>query len=185
MALAVLTTSPDQCVSAFSTNARVTASALGSSASQGVSIQYQGGHNCANEPAAVSLTTLDIQCDESQLEPHGVQVLSGTGSCGFRVSFKSSAGCPVPFPIDKIMSPFALVVLILAGLVVLYLGVGMAYNGCVRGASGIEAIPNIDMWRRCCGACCTRSAGGGAPTGGFYAEFEAEEDGGDPSKARP
>jgi hypothetical protein len=174
MAVALSAASPQTCWSSFGTNAQTTVSLLGSK-SQGVQVKYQGGNNCQANPNAVSASVFDVLCASSGTESPGrVQVLSNPGDCTFHVQFQTTAGCPIALSIGEVLPPAALVVIVLAGLFVLYMGGGAVYNITVRGASGAEAIPHIDAWRACFGrlrACCSCS-GGSKPSTGFYSEVD-------------
>jgi len=178
MALAVPFNNPNQCIYPYGTNAATSVTLLGSKA-EGVQLQFKGG-TCSSDPKVTATTTLDIQCDAGGGgAPHAQQLLSSSDDCGFHIQFKSSAGCPIQLEPEEVISPAAIALIVVASLAVVYLGGGFAYNSCARGASGIEAVPNIDFWRACCGrvgGCCGCSP---APTAqaGFYTDMTVGEGG--------
>ena len=65
--------------------------------------------------------------------------------CSYNLHIYSQKACPDLAA--KALSPFVVLLLILAGIFTLYCLAGVLYNSQVRGTSGIESIPNVDFWR--------------------------------------
>lgn len=125
-----------------------------------------------------SSVTYEIACDATgSPSPHLVQLLGDpASSCELQLKFSSSAACPIRLSLAEVLSPAGLVVLILVTLVLAYFVFGTLFNMGCRGASGTEALPNINFWRRVGAAVCS-CCGCGAPAAGasgFYEEMDAD-----------
>jgi hypothetical protein len=88
-------------------------------------------------------------------------------NCQLVYSMRSPYACPYAKSVEVTpLSPGWIVFIILVVAVAGYLIAGSAYKRYKYGSSGLEAIPNIDIWRRIASffTCRSRSAGAAAGT---------------------
>ena len=112
--------------------------------SQGIQITYTGGV-CQSAPARNFSVTYRVDCAAT---PGSKQV--SIGLCYMVVELSDPAGCGVPLSPSGKTAPLSggwVFIILLLVATVIYLGVGMAYKRLTVGASGVEAMPNIDFWR--------------------------------------
>jgi len=117
--------------------------------SQGMQLTYSGGSPCGQFGSFSTVFTLT--CDTS---PNPPPVSGSMSGCTMTYSVNTPAACPTRTAITTNPLGAAWLVLIFAVVaMVLYLGGGIAYKRWRHGATGYEAVPNIDTWRRVASCC--------------------------------
>lgn len=130
------------CLIPFGTNDQTSNRLLGATPEDGLQLKYAGGDPCGSNPAVKPSTILDITCDiKGAASPHNVQISVDMENCQLNLAFQSSAGCPLP--LNTTISPIVIGVIVVVGALVAYLMFGILYKTMIRGASGIEAVPNV------------------------------------------
>jgi hypothetical protein len=113
----------------------------------GFVLEISGGSLCssAGNPV-VPFSVFNVACAPGQTAVIGSS-LTAT-SCSVVYNLRAAAGCPA-YKSNVLRKLGVGWIVFLAALVgvALYLTVGIIYKRRVYGASGIEAIPNIDTWR--------------------------------------
>jgi hypothetical protein len=135
-----------QCDTAFGQLASVKLSTL-ANPDDGFYLEYNNGPPCPGvaDPGP-TFSQFTVQCAPGQ--PGRVLGIPTINQCSVQFVLESQAGCPVH--ITNILRTLGVGwIVFLAALVcaVLYLAVGILYKRRKYGASGIEAVPNIDLWR--------------------------------------
>ena len=141
----------------------------------GLSLTYSGGASaCGGQFGQAATTTFHIACAALAAGGGGgggaaaaqllaVDSLAVTdNNCRLTYELRSPAGCGIVTP--TVSDPVRIAALVFAAVVgafALYLAGGIAYKRRVFGARGLEAVPHIDFWRRCYGACTMCGRGGG------------------------
>ena len=170
-----------QCVRNFGSSAQAVAAPLTELRTDGISLTYPGGFPCGNQYSQAQ-TTFRIGClaggggsgggggpYPGLLVIDSLTVQTDPSTCGLTYELRSPAGCGVVTP--AVSDPFNALAVAFAGVVgavAFYLGAGIAYKRHTLGARGLEAVPNIDTWRRVYAACAGCSLRGAAAGGSAY-----------------
>ena len=101
------------------------------------------GQPCSYSPTRKFSITYSFHCDNKVTAT--TYALASSDKCSYNLHIYSQKACPDLAA--KALSPFVVLLLILAGIFTLYCLAGVLYNSQVRGTSGIESIPNVDFWR--------------------------------------
>lgn len=89
-----------------------------------------------------------VYCSHSGFEPPKTAMNGTSGECNLETALKHPAGCPVVTNMSKKgWGWFGSLLFMLLLIFVVYVAVGIGYRVTVLGASGFEAIPNLDTWR--------------------------------------
>lgn len=115
--------------------------------SKGVKLFYNEGDICKKQQAGQTLietrqVTYELHCDHSS-DPGGLTKINEVNMCEYVIIFHSKHGCPAGGGMSR---GWLFNILFLTG-VALYLGVGVGIKKYKYGLTGMEAIPNVDMWR--------------------------------------
>lgn len=164
------------CQAALGLSTNVATVLFSQSGVDGIQVTYTGSTPCSGMGSPPPSTVFQVLCD-AKLAP-GIQSINSLqdNGCSVTISLNSAAGCPIvlytpvtPTPSGSIGAGW-IVLLVFLSLGVVYLVGGMIYKRRKYGASGLEAIPNIDMWRSLgsktydvitCGKCPRKTASGG------------------------
>ena len=127
----------------------------------GVVITYGNGGTCQGHAELTNRVTFVVACDRYERESVVfTNVHYRPASCEYVYYFRSPYGCPYPESITTEEGPVYTFFVILL-LVVLYCSMGYCYNMKYRGASGVEALPHINIVRKSyksasayCSKCC-------------------------------
>jgi hypothetical protein len=150
------------CQQSYGSAANSSVRLLATDPSKGLTITYLSGAACSSGVGA-SYTTLDLSCAAGV---PGVAVSSidlQSGGCHLVISANSSAACP--YPKARVVTPLGagwIAFIVLLALTTLYCVGGVAYKRWRYGSSGVEALPNVDTWRRLHRATVGRLTRGGA-----------------------
>ncbi|XP_013385262.1 cation-dependent mannose-6-phosphate receptor [Lingula anatina] len=118
-----------------------------------ISLEYRGGENygthCTHENKKAIIM---IVCDPNDSEGHGKVVEENnqkTDECYYLFEYSHSAVCTeVPsFQLLQGLSAGSVIIIIFISLMALYCIVGLLYQRFVRGAKGMEQIPNYAFWQ--------------------------------------
>mmetsp|Transcript_17158 Transcript_17158/g.40190 ORF Transcript_17158/g.40190 Transcript_17158/m.40190 type:complete len:300 (-) Transcript_17158:72-971(-) len=112
----------------------------------GVVLTMGGGSDCtgSSRQTVQRSTRVAVTCNEDAREPTNVQWNLDV-ECAVHVSMESYAGCPSYYS-SGLSGGWIFIILLLVASGV-YFGGGSMYKRATLGASGVEAIPNIDGWR--------------------------------------
>jgi hypothetical protein len=114
---------------------------------QGVAVTMQGSP-CDTQPGFNYSTTFNVKCDPSASIPTVQNFNPNSGICNIQFSLASAAACPTRLiTVVPALGAGWIVVIVAVVLGATYVGGGIAYKRHKFGASGVEAIPNIDFWR--------------------------------------
>jgi hypothetical protein len=92
--------------------------------------------------------TIRVECDKGRAAGKPTVGEPSVDECSFTVTIRASEGCPsrsVLYYLHSISWGW-IFILVVAILLLLYCGLGSIYKVFALGASGIEAIPNSDLW---------------------------------------
>jgi len=134
---------------------------LSSDATQGMSLTYTGDTCLSSQFGGSYSTQLNLQCSNTKL-PVITAATMTPDNCGVTLTLKTAAACPYNrFKEEPEMNPGLIAAIVVVGVLAVYLGGGIAYKRYKYGASGMEAVPNIDTWRRvgACLCCCCKGSG--------------------------
>lgn len=136
------------CVASYGVAANTTTALLSSDPKAGISVTVSAGSACAFSPGKTLYSVFNIKCDPTRTMPF-VQSLSTIPSCGIAYNILSSLGCGSVLQPAVVEGPATgwYVVLGVVGAGVAYLVGGIAWNRSQHGATGMEAVPNIALWR--------------------------------------
>jgi len=160
----LLSSGSARCLTSFGDAAYATAQPRVDAAG-GLTLALPRGDACGAVGAQYE-TVFNLHCDGS-LAPAALVVDSlappaeGSG-CTLVVEARAAAACPAAYtPVARAGLGAAWIGLAAAVVALaLYLGGGIAYKRAVRGATGMESVPNIDTWRCVGRALCCRARGG-------------------------
>ena len=170
------------CQQSFGSLSNQSATLLGADPAQGVVLTYAGGAPCSN--GAPSYTTLQLVCNATAVGRADVSAFSVlNGGCQLDYTLQSAAGCP--YASVRTVAPLgagwiAFIVLLVSAT--LYCVAGVAYKRYRYGSSGVEALPNVDFWRRVYAVPARLVRGAGARGRGVddglddYASMAAQDD---------
>jgi hypothetical protein len=137
---------------------------LGEDPAAGIALTYGGGPVCG-QFGAPTYTTWQLACDKTVPAGSlaGLALDKSVDGCSLTYSARTASACGSPHvTVLSSLGAGWIGLLSALGAAGVYLGAGVAYNRRVHGASGIEAIPNIDTWRK---VGRTLAAGGAAAAG--------------------
>lgn len=136
------------CIASYGTLPSVAASPYGGNPTSGLTLVATGTQPCGGSGPAPQ-TTFNLQCDTTITGAPLVRSASYVaGSCTLLYNLATSAACPtVRKRVVTPLSPGWIAFITLAVSGAIYLVGGVAYKTYWKGASGVEAIPNIDSWR--------------------------------------
>jgi hypothetical protein len=113
----------------------------------GFILTYPNGPLCpgVSDPTP-TFSLFTVNCAPGQ--PGRIIALPSQNQCSVQFTLESEAACPTHVSsILRTLGVGWIIFLAALVLVIAYLGVGILYKRRVYGASGIEAVPNIDFWR--------------------------------------
>lgn len=164
------------CASSFGRAENASVTLLSADPTAGIRLSFSAGSACPSAPGATQYATLNLACDPTQ--PNAV--ISGVvrvPACGLDLYATASAGCGrVVTSVVEQPSTGWYAFLGVLGAVALYVGGGVAYKRAVRGATGVEALPNIDSWRWLYRAVAGALGRGAAPAATDYGALPAADD---------
>lgn len=113
--------------------------------STGIQVSYKGGI-CQASPGQNFTVQYQFKCATT----NAYQVTVSTCFLGLQLDSAAACGVALPNPSSGGTAPLSagwvfVILVFVAGIV--YVGAGMAYKRVTVGASGIEAVPNVDFWR--------------------------------------
>jgi hypothetical protein len=179
-AVSMLYTPNPGCLQNLGTLPSVAASALNGDPTQGIVLTTSGTQPCGGS-GPLPQTTFTMRCDPTVTTLRVDNGAYGQATCSLQLFLSSAAACP--YEKRRVVQPLGagwLVFITLAVSAVVYLGGGMAYKRWRYGATGAEAVPNIEFWRwlgRRCTGCCRGGSGGGGGGGegaadGYYKSYD-------------
>jgi hypothetical protein len=130
----------------------------------GIAVTYTDPFSSCNQFGAAH-TTFYIFCDPSVSTAGGVVVTLATpaADCSLQYTIRTSLACPSQSAhartAARLGAGWIVLILFIVGAAAYLVG-GIAYKRWKHGARGVEAIPNIWLWRKI-GSCltCSRQAG--------------------------
>ena len=157
----------------------MTAALLSSDATRGLVLTYSAGSTCSLGSSAYS--TLNLICNPNLVgaASNVTAFFVGDSGCQLNFAIETSAACP--YVSVRTISPLGTGWIVFISLLVsatLYCTLGAAYKRYYYGSSGVEALPNVDLWRKLYAlpARVIRRARGGPDDADDYASMAAHDD---------
>jgi len=118
-------------------------------AGKGVKLTYRDGDICKKQVSGQMEigsreVIYEIHCDRGA-DPGVLQKIVETSMCEYTILFNSKYACPTNGSAGGKGWNFIFMVIFFFAL---YLGIGIGFNKYKRGMEGVEAVPNIDLWRQ-------------------------------------
>jgi Autophagy-related protein 27 len=119
---------------------------LTSTPTDGLKLVYQGGMPCGQ--FGTYTTSFNLQCDASVTQGVAFSDVSEPTQCSLQYTLRTAAACPVQKlkTVPSLGAGWIVFIVFMVALAVYLVG-GSLYKKLVKGASGLEALPNIDTWR--------------------------------------
>lgn len=143
-------TEDGKCYKSFGTANQVNAY-LSTDVFNKISLKYSGGDPCPTKPGSFLSTTFHIGCAKDAAG--GAEIThfkeDTSNSCTIEYTIASPAGCGVERIVhDRPIGAGWVVFIVFVCLFSVYMLLGYLYKRQKFGSRGVEAIPNIDTWRR-------------------------------------
>jgi len=164
------------CVSSFGRSENASVTLLAEDPAAGIRLSFSAGSACPSSPGGTQTATLNLACDASQ--PTAVITsVRRVPPCELELYAAAAEGCgrTVTQVVDQPSTGWFALLGVLGGVAV-YLGGGVAYKRAVRGATGVEALPNIDTWRWLAAGVSRALGRAAAPAATDYGALPAAED---------
>ena len=115
----------------------------------GLKVTYRDGDICKKQVGGQMeigsrQVTYEIQCDPGQ-DPALLKNINEVSMCDYTITFLSKHGCATNAGAGSRGWTFVTLVILVA---VAYFGGGVAINRYKFGLQGVEAVPNLEMWRQ-------------------------------------
>jgi Autophagy-related protein 27 len=133
------------CATGWGRPERPQARLLTDNANDGLIVTYSGP---ACDATKNKTATFQVECDSRQRSGHPNVGTPTTDACTFVVTLQAAEGCPSRSALYYLhaISWGWIFILVLALLALVYFGFGTLFKVLRLGASGVEAIPNSDLW---------------------------------------
>jgi len=123
---------------------------LTTSATGGVSVYMANGDMCGTTSAPRTVA-INFVCNPNATGTPPIWIVSANGSCGYIVTFQTKYSCSSGSGGSdggkSGLSGGTIFLILLIVLIPVYVAAGCIYKRTQKGAAGMEACPNIELWR--------------------------------------